>query len=299
MNTIPVIQNDPQQLRKLLVEDRAYSKAKVWHTFQIFLVVFTSAGLSLLAIKCEKWGPRAALYGVIVSILDFYLFDPLISKLKKRAASVRECFDLDVLTLPESPFREANISIEDILSIPNPWPKARKKNKVDWYPVFVKDIPIEPARLICQRSSMQYDERLRNSFTYLWIGLVVIIVIIWGGWLIVKNPDFYRIAVITSAILPAFLFCVKQNQLNKEACANIASMRTYFDNVWQKSLGTIGLNQLTDSSRKIQDALFDHRSQRPLVPDFYYKWMRDQNEQIMNAAAIDYVNKYKTAHNIP
>ncbi|MBB4603592.1 F0F1-type ATP synthase assembly protein I [Hymenobacter luteus] len=298
MNSIPTIQNNLQQLRKLLVEDRLYSKAKTCNGIQIILVVFVSAALSLVAVICETWGPRAALYGAIITILDFYLFDPIIAQLKGRAASVRECFDIDVLILPQSPFREANIPIEDIVAIPDPLPEARKRNKIDWYPKIIHEIPIEPARLICQRSSMQYDERLRNSFTYLWITLVAVIVFAWTVWLAIKNPDFYHIATVTSAILPAFLFCVKQNILNKEACTTIAKMRVYFDEVWKECLSNSNSMRLTESSRQIQDALFDHRSQRPLVPNFYYKLTRDQNEQIMDSAAEDYVIRYKQAHNI-
>ncbi|RZK44378.1 MAG: hypothetical protein EOO61_04015 [Hymenobacter sp.] len=300
MNRIYILQNELQELRKLLVEDKYYSKAKIWNGIQVFLVVFGSSVLSLIAVLYEKWGPYAAIYGVIVTILDFYLFDPNISRLKKRGAVVRECFDLDVLSLASSPFREANIPIEEIVAISNPLPAAQKKNKIDWYPIAIKELPVEPARLICQRSSMQYDERLRNSFRYLWIGLVATIVASLITWLILKNPDFYHVAVVSAAILPAFLFCVKQNQLNEEACSKIADMRAFFDNAWQEALSTNTLpNALTESSRQIQDELFDHRSQRPLVPNFYYRLKRGQNEQIMNEAAEDYVKKYKVAHNIP
>ncbi|RYE12132.1 MAG: hypothetical protein EOP45_23405, partial [Sphingobacteriaceae bacterium] len=296
MNTIHIVQNELKQLRKLLVEDNCYSAAKAWNLVQVALVVFVSAGLALTATICERWSVRAAIYGLAVSLLDFYLLEPQIAKLKVRAASVRECFDLDVLSLTPSPFRSADITPEDVRAIPNPMPDARKKNKIDWYPVVVKDISVEPARLICQRSSMQYDERLRKSFSYLWIGLVVVFVAAWLGWLAKSNPDFYHIALVTSAILPAFLFCVKQNQLNNEACAKISVMRAFFDAIWKELLANnTPPYKLTEDSRQIQSELFDHRSQRPLVPNFYYRLKRNQNERIMNEVAEDYVEEYKLA----
>jgi hypothetical protein len=294
MNEIPAIQNTPQQLCKLLVEDEYYSRAKLWHGLQIILVVFSSATLSLIAVLCEKWGPTAAIYSAVVTLVDFYLLDPSINRLKLRAASVRECFDLDVLSLPLSPFRPASISIEDIVAISDPLPLAQEKKKINWYPIAIQVIPIEPARLICQRSSMQYDERLRNSYRFLWIGLFATIVLLLLLWCFIINPNFYRIAIITSSILPAALFCIKQNQLNEEACAKIATMRAFFDSIWQKLLSSdINPNSLAKASREIQDELFLHRSQRPLVPNFYYYLQRAKNEKVMNDAALDYVKKYQ------
>lgn len=43
-----------------------------------------------------------------------------------------------------------------------------------------------------------------------------------------------------------------------------------------------------DELRKLQDNLFDLRRNGPLVPEWFYKWIRDRYEEDMKAGADDF-----------
>jgi hypothetical protein len=57
-------------------------------------------------------------------------------------------------------------------------------------------------------------------------------------------------------------------------------------------LFSAGNNDIKNNLRIVQDEIFRHRKSCLFVPDFFYKYFRDNQEKQMNYSAEYYVNKF-------
>jgi hypothetical protein len=290
MNKILQRQNEPLNLRKLAAQRAIYSRAKKVQGWQILLVVVISAALAIRAIYHEEIAGSVALYSIIITLADFLGFDPVVSKLKKQGAQIQESFDCGVLDISCSVFKAADPEIEDVL-VNSDALKTDADNLKDWYSEEIAPLSLGLSRLVCQRNNFQWDAGLRkdyNSFLLIpALGLIGAVVLICYN----QKIDFEHFVLIAAAILPAVLFFLKQRQQNADALARLSELAKHFRNVWQKA-GDDELSdeQLSEAARRIQDEIYDHRVQCPLVPDFYYWLRRKKDELIMSRTAKEYAS---------
>src|SRR5579862_5926176 len=100
MNAIPEAQNTERQLDRLAAQRHIYSSAKSIQALEIALTVVGGVACSLGAILRPEIKAYAALYGLVVGTLDYFLLTAHVKALRLQAAKVQELFDCDVLQLP-------------------------------------------------------------------------------------------------------------------------------------------------------------------------------------------------------
>ena len=159
----------------------------------------------------------------------------------------------------------------------------------DWYSAEIEPLSIGLSRLVCQRSNFQWDTGLRKDYNgFLLIPALGIVAAVSISCL-AQKVDFEHFVLAGAAILPALLFFLKQRQQNQEAMARLGQLAGHFRKVWQQAnASTLSEAQLSEAARRIQDEIYDHRAQSPLVPDFYYWLRRKRDEWTMNRAAQQY-----------
>src|SRR5882724_9458746 len=101
MNNILINQNKPENIKRLEAQRQIYSEGKKILLWQIFLTVPVTVLFSLLkTIPPDKIGFNvtyyAALYAIVISLIDIFLFNYLIGNYKTNAAKIQEQFDCDV-----------------------------------------------------------------------------------------------------------------------------------------------------------------------------------------------------------
>ncbi|NID13677.1 S-4TM family putative pore-forming effector [Fibrivirga algicola] len=287
MNHIPTRQNEQKQLERLAAQRELYSAAKVYHGWQIILNVVAPITLSVAAIIWTSMAPWAAAFGLLVVFFDSTLLEPATKKKRTKAAKIQELFDCDVFELPASPLKTVDdITVEEVLTYYDAHrkiPTNIEKIK-DWYPISVGSLPLSIGRLICQRSNCWWDSRLRERYSsYMQTaGYIVTVVIVLAG--IAAKLSFTNVVLVASVLSPFFQFCMKQNTEQREAAQRLNELANYAKCVWSTAFSHDEAFAF-ESSRRLQDEIFEHRSKSPVILDFFYNWLRDKDEDLMNRSA--------------
>lgn len=231
----------------------------------------------------------AAAYAISFLSVDTLSIAPIINRTKRKAATIQELFDCDVLQIPISPLKVAkDVTVEEVLTNYDAHSKiASNVEKVkDWYPVNIGQININVARLICQRTNCWWDSKLRTRYCSFIKGFSIAIPIIIIGVGVVKDLKFESIILIASALVPFFQFCAKEYSDNIDARERLDKLHAYITNLWDKIIDkTIEESLLVNHSRSIQDELYENRSKSPLILDSIYKKFRKKDETLMDKTA--------------
>lgn len=286
MNQIPAEQNSQKQLERLAAQRELYSSAKKWYAVQIVLTVVIPVISATTSIYLTELAIFSAIFGVCVFVFDISIIDPEINKKKIKAAKIQELFDCDVLKIPKSPLKIVDdITVEEVLTYYNAHVKIRENvEKIkDWYSPSVGQLSIKTARILCQRTNCWWDANLRRRFSvFLKYGSIVIfLVLLLLGYL--ANLTLVDFTLIASTLIPFFQFCIKQCNENNEATNRLKELIAYSIQIWNEALtNSCDEQTMTINSRRLQDAIFEHRIKNPLILNVFYKLFRDKDEELMN-----------------
>jgi hypothetical protein len=289
MNQIAQEQNSQKQLERLAAQRELYSSAKKWHLFQIILTVLIPVLLAGLAFVINYFAVIVAIFGVASFLIDISIIEPIIKKRKTKAAKIQELFDCDILQLPKSPLKTADdITVEEVLLYYNAHIKiATNVEKIkDWYSPKVSQVPIEIARVLCQRTNCWWDSKLRERYSSFlkYSSLFVFIMIMLAGY--IANLSLVEITLIAGGLVPLFQFCIKQCNDNLDAAFRLNELVNYSRQIWDDALqNKYPTDVLKMNSRRLQDEIFEHRSKSPLILDLYYNLFRDNDEVLMNRSS--------------
>lgn len=298
MNDISTKQNEVKQLQRLSAMRELYSSAKNYQGWQIILVVVMPIILVALSIIKPDIASYSAVYGVLIAIIDLTFFEESVKTRKNKAAKVQELFDCDVLELGCSPFKTCDeITVEEILFHYDAHSKvASNVEKIkDWYSGIDTQLPLSIARLICQRSNIRWDSNLRVRYVIgirYFLFFAALILLFYGFLNTLKLID---LALLGSSLLPIFLFCIKQKSDQLDAVNRLNSFNSVITNLWNSILdGMVNDERLKESSRRLQDEIFEHRSKTPLIFDFIYDWFRTKDEDIMRRSNESLVDELRS-----
>lgn len=297
MNQIATKQNELQQLQKLSAQRELYSSAKFFLGFQLFLNVPGTIALSFIGVFYQEYGTYTAAIGLVLILCDILFFERIIKSRKDQAAKIQEMFDCEVLNLPKSPLKSVSeITIEDILSRYEAHSKIQTNiEKIkDWYPIIVSTLPLYAARVICQRANCRWDVRLREKYlaALILIGVGSSTAIFIVG--IIENLPFLQITLITSTLMPMFQFIIKQYFENRDSIARLEELTNFVGEIWRDTCNDKTESQIAEASRRLQDEIYIHRCENPLIPDFFYKLFRNKDEELLRKSAKQLVDEYNS-----
>ena len=298
MNPILERQTRPQNLRKVAAQRVSYTNAKTIQGWQIVLTVGVATLLTVLAIWYEAIAGIVALCSIGLVLIDFIAFEPAINKLKMQGAQIQESFDCAVLDIDCAIFKATDPEIEDVLEKSDAIMRLKEgdKEKIEgWYSEKIEPLPPRLARLVCQRSNFKWDTGLRKRYIkFLWVPIVLLISSVFIASYAFEI-DFNHFVLVVASVLPALVFFFKQKQQNNEAVARLDELAKQFNEIWRRiNEKSISDEEIDKVARQLQDEIYQHRMQSPLVPDFYYKIYRDTDEDFMNRAVQEYVATTQT-----
>lgn len=295
MNRIPETQLEPIQLKRLAAQRQLYSDAKVIHTVQTVINIF---GPPILAGLVEYFAMRpvyAACCGIIVTFLNILWLTPWQQSLKKKASGIQELFDCDVLELD---WREIiaghRLEVETIEKY------ALKHKRKDpnyfklknWYPESVGKLPLHLGRIICQRSNCWWGVQLRRHYAKLVI-CVLVILFVFALFFAIKGDFILEKFILTVVVplIPAFVLGIQQYQEHTKSATRLDKLRKYAEKLLDKDLeGTIP-EELIHASRDLQNEICNHRGTSPSIFDWLYNLRRKKDEELMNKATDELVNR--------
>jgi len=292
MNRIIVAQGTELQLKRLVAQRKLYSRAKQILFYQIAVTVMLVVVWSLVVLVFPGVKVYAALWGLLAVALDFAIFAPLQTSLKAKAAGIQELFDCDVLVLP---WQEIKAGSPPDTETVTEWSKLKAKESYDSlklrnrYPVEVVHAPLPIARLICQRANCWWDAKLRRRYAVWVVGAIAgtfVFAALVGLLGEVSLEQFLLAAVMP--FLPVFVIGIRQFTDQRQAASRLDDLKNHSERLWREALSaTVAADELTRRSRTLQDEIFEQRRRNPLIPDWVYQKLRNEQEELMNRCAAD------------
>lgn len=242
--------------------------------------------------------PYIAFTGLLLLFLDIALLDQFQKRCIKRGAKLQEEFDTKVLKLPWNSFVAGdNVIPEDIRSYSSkPLSEKREREISSWYESCVGEVPIHIGRLICQRTNIHYDQRLRRRYGG---GLVALTVI--AGFILLfaalrMDPKFSEVIMsFFVPFTPILSWTLREHRKQLDTAAALERLQSEFKKMWAAALGDESPQMIEIYSRQLQDAIYQHRASASLIFNWIYRCMRNINEDEANHAANELVAEAKTA----
>jgi hypothetical protein len=291
-NDIPARQNSPNLLRYVHASSQAYVQAKGISGWQSHLLLAAAiAGPAVAAIHAEA-AIVGALLAVIVAVIDFAFLEPAVKRYQELGAKLKEMFDTELMGMNWNTHRVGSKpSPEETLALAEEFKKTAKldvqKKKEDWYPVEVAPVPLEYARLICQRSSMHWDASLRKYYVFYFFVMIALLgcgAILYAGF---RQISFNQFALAVMApLVPAALKLWREAKKHHDSAAASERARGLLEGFWKQAIERpVPAAEMLEEARRLQDELFDRRKLSPTVPEMFYTWQREAYEQQMKYGA--------------
>lgn len=269
-------QNKEESIRKLASQRLLYSRAKLTRSFKVGLILLVSllglASSTLENTALSQWIPLVVL---IVWTADQLILKKKENSLKTEAAVVQEDFDCYVLDLDWPEHKAIERPTPDRLRQLSR--KALRKSNgsvglFDWY--SPGEIPREPihAKIHCQKMSCWWDTNLRLRWkNMLYVALVSFVC---SALILCYFNDITvaRLTAIFASILGVLSWTITEKYQQEESGQRIERLHRHLENLSQQE--TIS----PSSVRSVQDEIFEHRRSSPLIPDWFYRLNRNDQE---------------------
>jgi SMODS-associating 4TM effector domain len=289
-NNIPQLQNEESALRLLAAQRRLYGRAKNALALQVILVVILPAFLLVIEHLAPGFNVWAAFIGLTISILDVLLFEPLKSKLRHKGAAIQELFDCSVLGLEWPVLKDHKPDREDVHGASGDYCNGVLK---DWYPTAVGTLPLYVGRIICQRSNCSWDSKLRRHYRTAVVSLLAVAAIGVVVVALVNNVTFGDFVLSFMApVLPVALWAIREVMQQSESADRSDHLKYFGDELWEHTMRrSLLADDATVQSRMLQDEIFEHRRENPLIFDWFYNLLRKTFEQQMVQSADDMIRE--------
>jgi hypothetical protein len=299
---IDVEQNKPGRLELLRAQRLFYSRAKLYQSLSAFVALLLPGIGVLFGAGVPAIRPFLAFGSILVLLVDVGIISRLQRENCKRGAKVQEQFDTEVLHLDWNRLvAGARVDAEELRDIATgPLPEAEKARLENWYePVFSK-LPLPLGRLLCQRTNVAYDVRVRKSYSAILLGAAIFLVVV------LTCIGLHQGLTVNELILTMFLpalplaaFVLREYRKQGDTIESLTTLKAEVEKVWDKALGGASYAELTTAARALQDAIYRHRASNPLVFDWLYNRLRKRNEDLTRHAADKFVVEAQQMLNLP
>src|SRR5438105_2857181 len=257
MNTIPEDQNSNKHLNQLGAASQFHLKGKRLVLLENILTLLIPLLSFLINQFFDTFKPYAALYGILIAIIDPAVFERLRRDWIIQAAKIKELFDCQVLRLEwdnlvagDQPGEE--IIVEEAEHFKrNQQAFAKLKN---WYPEIVGELPLCLARLACQRANFWWTSRLRSHYSvgiYIAGALMLIVIIVVGLAEHMTLEEF--VISILAPLTPLFQTLIREYYKQREIISSFDNLMVHATRLWNGAINKqFSVDHLDKESRRLQ-----------------------------------------------
>lgn len=276
MNNIINEQSSHTSIQYLKAIRVSYSKAKrivLFESLNVILSVITFIFLLIFNSSIPE--------NIKISISTFLLIVAIIlnftsNKQTEIGAKIQEMFDCNLFKLQWNPVLCGNkILSENIIKLSSKYTKADIEN---WYTNAISaNLNLNLASIFAQCENLLWDIEIRKKYKYFTIVLTLSFYLLIGVILIIKEITLLEALILilpTASILKFMISNIIQNQI---IISDKTSLRKNIDSLLTKdNLKNINIEDV----RNIQNLMFTTRKSNCLIPDWFNKLFRDNNEQL-------------------
>lgn len=301
-NNIPEQQNNERSIKLLAASSQLYSQAKLLQGIQVLMTVPLPLVLSISVIIFPNYKVWAAFYGIVASIIDVLLIQTLQKEWKKEAAVIQEVFDCELLEMEWNEFRTGDRPTPERINI-----AARRHMKhqsnleslYNWYSPRVGKVPINVARVICQRTNIIWDSTLRRVFSNWLSGLTVaaLLILVVVGLILKMNLETFLLSIM-APLTPTILWSIREIRKQRDSSDTLARLSRHVQVLWDNVRDNkLSGDQAYARSRELQDEIYIHRCSNQPILNFIHRFTRRKFESDMNVAAEELVQEALAASN--
>lgn len=280
------LQNQVQVLQALVVQSKLYSKAKKINCFNFSLCVLLPVVFTFAKPFLES---KALIFsGIIIVIASFFVSNRMSkSVLKTQTSAAKVQQTIDFYLFEDNTFRNRNddwgelYSEDELIELIS---KTKIENediqsKKNWYSDY-SSLPHVQQSYYSQRECVRWDVDLRKKFVAtVCISIAVLMVAVLAIAIAFKMTVF-EIVVNIGMFFPIIKFLYPIREKANNDITRLKGIK-YIQVTISNTLGIlIGGEELYAKEIQIQKKLYEHRKSAIMIPDFFYRIFRSQQECI-------------------
>lgn len=287
MNNIFLEQNSKENLGLLAAQRSLYSRAKTYRQIRTFFSVILAIFGPILFYFFTDYRSTITLIAIAWALLSEIFLRRLEAESIKKAATVQEQFDVDLFGLPWNEILVGKKVTSELIHSENRNFTGERETLKNWY-ADTNSFPYPLSVLICQRSNIVWDWRLRREYGY--FILLSTFVLLIGGIIFGIILHLVLFDYLTGIFIPQFAaihLCIDVSR-NQLALANEKEQKeNVVNDLIDKGIENPDLISLAQC-REIQNFIYHGRVFGSLVPDLYYNRLKEQYELDMQAVVENY-----------
>lgn len=283
-------------------ESRQYLAATCYFTWivkrlakwQLILTVLLPVALSISAIRFPWVRTWAALYGIVISVVDVSLIERKLREWKIDSAKIQECFDCKILNIAWNEIKVGGKpEREKISSASERFGQKCDNDLEDWFTTAIAALPLPLARIIGQRINTWWPTAMRRKYLwwlqFIFTGLCVSALAV--SVAVRMGMDALILAVL-APISPTILWFIREIRKQKETTAKLEGLMDKIEAIWGKALGgELTEEQLEEKARQFQDETYDFRCTYQPINSSVYKFLRKDFPKRMQTTVTEMVRE--------
>lgn len=300
MNTIDTAQNTARSIDLHAAKSHYYLGVAWVQRVQLVLLVLNAISWPILIYWKPDLKVYSALAAIVLPLLEILLLECIQKNWKSTAAKIQEVFDCDVLGLPWNTFKVGDRpNEEDIALGVQRFAHSRgdREMLMRWYEFDFSDLPVEHARLICQRANAWWDSELRNyyAFTIPLVTVLIVVSAISVGVIAGLHVETLILA-IGAPLSPIVMWLIRETIKQNAAASDGKRVVRHLDSIIAKVIaGHVDKTYLDSEARLLQDEIYERRRSQTVNSQWLYWRKRDLFQDRMKAAGKQKIDEMRTA----
>lgn len=276
-------QNSNKSICLLAAQRANYTQTKNLRRWRVLGSVGLAVVSPIILTFFKDSGTALAVIGAVWTMVAILVLKGIEKNKKKRAATIQEEFDTNAFGIPwNQVLAGSTVSPEIVCTGERDCNDDREKLR-DWY-ANTDGIPFPLDVLLCQRSNLVWDWRLRRNYGLAVAILTAVAAVI--GIAVAALGDLSMTGYILGILIPslsAYIHGIEVAKGHFESASDKEELEGKVAEMWERALQDPS-SVTVEQCRNLQDRIFISRRDCPLVPDRWYYWSRDKFESDMQNA---------------
>jgi hypothetical protein len=233
--------------------------------------------------------------GLALFALDYCWLEPGQKVLKTLGAKMQERFDCTVLDLPWRADRHgAEPTPEEIVRWSRKHPSTAGLR--DWYSPVVGRLPLDLARVACQRASGVWNASMRRRYADALVAVAVGVALLLVALAYGTGRSVEGLLTALATLLPLGRWTLREQKSQRESAGKSERVRDRATRLWRRLLdgdGDADVEEVRRDARELQNDVYDQRKGDQQLFAFVYRRFRDRDEEEMQVAAEALVAEYE------
>ena len=284
-------QSDTLIIRCLFAQRNKYSQAKVVAGLYFVFCVFSVCVFAVL--KSITHNELITGLSIGLSFATFFASFPInncISKIRTEAAEIQQYIDITLYS--SNRYSHLNnkwscpLTKDRIIEMVSKYPQSGFTDD-KWYEDY-STCDYSKQILLCQKENLRWDSDLRKKYALAYKVLMYVIIALIFVAAAIINPSFLNFLSIALWCLPFVKYLFSFGKHMKDDDNRITRLKNKADNLLNNFGLALDGDELIQKEIELQNEIFEHRKKALLIPNFFYKICRSNQQKNEEAIAEHY-----------